>query len=715
TQDNDQETQTQELLLRTLYMYHPCRHPVLGYQDLFLRLTAADVKNFYNTRYVPNNQIYVVTGCIDPGLVIQTLMNAYQNSGRGKDLAISLPIEPQQISPRESGQEQERETVRLVYAWPTVSRSHPDSFALDLLATILTGGADGILTQKTQWEKPLTTDISAQSLSFRFTNGFFKIEATTLPENLVALENVIQQTIDQLKTQPITEQRLARAKKILEMNFLFHSQDINEVMDRMVRNYLMTGDPNFDSEYLAKINKVSLGDVQQAFQKYLPGNTRNRVVILPIGMLPVQIASQPVSAEKPKHKVFNFNNGLRVIVYSADQSLNLLMNQDPGSLPADLPSIVNLQFTVLGNTLVDDDTNTGRAAVLAEMLGRETNSLKSKDIQQYFDSIGASLEFAVGRNTIYASMTLLQDDLDKSLDYLTECVTHPVFTEEELARAKKRVITRIRKRGDTPLGQLMEQFIQTVPRNSPYHLHQDGTVASVESLTLKDIQNYYNMLFVPQNTIITVAGDKNPAKTMARINQLFESVPKSGVFQPISFDRKNDLLEPLKTHKRVETETGLALVAFPAPAMTEIKDYAAMTVFQAILGNLGTSNGRLYDRLQRTGMVYRVGVEQTQGPVPGYFYILLETDPNQLRLVLEQLMQILHQIKTGDITEQEFLLARQQVIARQRMQNPTLQEQARRFTLLTLYRISPDFDSELIEIIQNMKPDDVLEAVHKYL
>ena len=57
---DDPGRQSSELMLRTVFTESPFRHPVIGYLDVYNKLTRDDVLRYYKTRYVPNNLTFVV-------------------------------------------------------------------------------------------------------------------------------------------------------------------------------------------------------------------------------------------------------------------------------------------------------------------------------------------------------------------------------------------------------------------------------------------------------------------------------------------------------------------------------------------------------------------------------------------------------------------------------------------------------------------------------
>ena len=86
------------LLWSTTYRTHPYRHPIIGYQDLFSKLTRQDLLTYYKKMYIPNNMIVTVVGDIDTEAAYAHVVEAFGGVKRGTPPATARPIEKRQIS-----------------------------------------------------------------------------------------------------------------------------------------------------------------------------------------------------------------------------------------------------------------------------------------------------------------------------------------------------------------------------------------------------------------------------------------------------------------------------------------------------------------------------------------------------------------------------------------------------------------------------------------
>ncbi|MCA9041884.1 MAG: insulinase family protein, partial [Planctomycetaceae bacterium] len=109
-----------QAMKQLIFTEHPMRHPTVGYLQVLQNTTLDDVRNFYKTRYVPQNMIFVVGGDVQTEEVLEQVKGQFQGFLRTHELTIPRSQEPAQASPRETTVEMEGETVELSVAWPTV-------------------------------------------------------------------------------------------------------------------------------------------------------------------------------------------------------------------------------------------------------------------------------------------------------------------------------------------------------------------------------------------------------------------------------------------------------------------------------------------------------------------------------------------------------------------------------------------------------------------
>ena len=684
-----------KLLSQTIYTTHPVRHPTIGYLDVLNRTTNQTIIDFYRERYVPNNQVFVVVGDVGTQEVLDEVARQWAGTPRCRETVVPLPEEPLQLSPREAFQEMDGSTYDLVLAWPTVKLSHPDLYALDVAAYILAEGESSRLVRRLKYQRQLVLSVSSASYTPHFVKGFFAIMASAQPPHWQQASDEILRDVARLRDELVGEAELAKAKKQKAAELVFGQQTVQQTAESLGRNFLSAGDPLFERNYVENIQKVTAEQVRNVARRYFTPRRLSRVVIAPPGGIARQ-AGGTKDVAGGEIRSARLPNGLRVLL----------------KRHAHLP-MVNIQAYALGASLVDTEATAGRSALVGAMLDKGTAEHSARQIADYFDSIGGQLSMSAGRNTIFGSATVLRDDLPKAMGLFAECFTRPTFPDEEFEKVKTLALGAIARRADTPQAEIFELFYDNLPATSPYHLLQGGKPQTVERLTAKDLRAYHAKYFVPNNMIVTVFGDVEPDAAMALVRKHFGPLKPNPELEPIRFDRSNAIPENVVRHKQTGKPTGMVVFGYQGTSVLDRKDYAALTILDAIMSGYTYPGGWLHNELRGEGLVYYVHAFLLSGPAPGYFAILSQTQPEKIDEVVARIEKNVDRAKAGEISEEEFRTAVEMITSLHAQSNTTIAGQARQAALDELYGLGYAYDATFDARIQAVTLDDVVGIARK--
>jgi len=685
-----------ELFDQTMYQEHPVRHPTIGYLDPLTRLSREDLVAFYRSRYVPNNQVFVVVGDVETEKVLAAVVRQWADTPRGPETVIPMPTEPPQLTPREAVREMDGKMVEMILAWPTVELTHPDLFALDVAAAILGEGDSSRLVRRLKHEQGLVLSIRTASYTPHFVRGWFGVIATAPPEHWQQAADEILRQVDRLRDEPVSPAELQKAKKQKAAELVLDQQTVQDAADSLGRSFLATGEPLFDKHYVAGIQKVTAEQVQEAARKYLTPDRLNRVVICPPGLAPKSAEEAKASQETPIRLV-RLPNGLRV-----------LLKRQPHK------PMVNIQAAVLGGCLEETPQTAGLSALVAAMLDKGTPRMTAAQIAEFFDRIGGRFSTLGGRNTILASASVLREDFPEAAAVLAQCFLQPTFPDDQFAVVQKLALAAIARRADNPQQELMELFHASLPTSTPYHIMPGGTQETVQRLGPEDLRAYHARYFTPGNMVVTVFGDIDLDEALRIVGEHFGRLPQKPA-PKVEFQRPHRLEQNIMQHKKTSKQTGMVLLAYPAPSLFEEKEYAALTVLDAIVSGYSYPGGWLHEDLRGAGLVYMVHAFLMSGPAPGYFVVLAQTAPEKIPEVLRRIRAHLDRARRGDIPEEEFQRAVQMIISLHAQENTTPAEQAQQAAVYELFGLGYEYETQFEQRIRSVRREDVAAVAQKVL
>jgi predicted Zn-dependent peptidase len=266
----DPEGKLYEQFLSTAYKIHPYGRPVLGWTQDIMNLSPDAVKKIFAEYRAPDSIVIAAVGDINSRetlKLIEKYFGRIPTSSKKKNVVLA---EPPQTAERKVEVIFEANPMMVIgYHKPTAPAY--DDYVFDVLETILTTGRTSRLYNLLVTEMGIAESVDASNgiPATRYPNLFTILAKPRYPHTNKELEEVILREIEKIKTQPVTDMELAKAKNQLRMNYI-ENLDSNSNLASMLSYYeLLLGDYRYISNYLKIIDKVSAADIQKAAKLYL--------------------------------------------------------------------------------------------------------------------------------------------------------------------------------------------------------------------------------------------------------------------------------------------------------------------------------------------------------------------------------------------------------------------------------------------------------------
>ncbi|MBW4649629.1 MAG: insulinase family protein [Kastovskya adunca ATA6-11-RM4] len=280
--DNSPIGQMIEAFLDEAFQVHPYKRPVIGYNEDIRNLTRADVQEFFETYYPPNNLTIAVVGDVDASEVKQLAETYFGRfKGREKPPAVTA-VEPPQKQTREVTLELASQPWYLEgYHRPAID--HPDHVVYDIIGRLLSDGRTSRLYKSLVEEKQVA--LTAQGFSGfpgdRYPNLVLLYALTAPGHTVEEVATALRAEIERLRTEPVSAQELERVKTQARAEVL-RSLDSNMGMARNLVEYeVKTGDWRNLFEELEAIAAVTPKDIQRVAQVTFQPENRTIGRILP--------------------------------------------------------------------------------------------------------------------------------------------------------------------------------------------------------------------------------------------------------------------------------------------------------------------------------------------------------------------------------------------------------------------------------------------------
>lgn len=271
-----------EQLQAIAFQIHPYRWPIIGWMEDLKRLTLEDLKEYYKTYYNPGNAFLVVVGDFKKEELLPRIEKAFGSYSKGVVPNQERDKEAPQMGEKRIFVKREAQLPTILMAYHVPNLRDPDSYVLEVIATLLSGGKSSRLYQNLIREKRLVLSADADySLLSRDPYLFF-LSAEPLPnKESVEVEKALDQEIERLQKDLVSERELEKVKNQMEAPFIF-GQDSIFFQALVLAQHEIAFSWKAIDDYLPSIRKVTAEDIQRVAKKYLIPDNRTVGILIPL-------------------------------------------------------------------------------------------------------------------------------------------------------------------------------------------------------------------------------------------------------------------------------------------------------------------------------------------------------------------------------------------------------------------------------------------------
>ena len=293
--EDDPQGALVEALFAQAFLSHPYHWPVIGWFADLDAMSLEDLQRHYDTFSSPHNATLVVVGDIKAEFLLPTIKRLFEPIPRGPSPKQTLPPEPEQRGERRFLLKREAQVPFVIMGFRVPNYSSEDSYALDILESILSHGKSSRLYQSLVYDQKNSLAVGAEYSVLQTDPGLFYFYSLVNPSAKVeGVEEAIQHEILRLQNEPPSEQELQRAKNQVEAARVFE-QDSNfrHAMLMGQAESVGTGWRRID-QFIEHIHAVTAKDIQRVAKQYLTLDNRTVGILIPSPSPPPDMAPTAV-------------------------------------------------------------------------------------------------------------------------------------------------------------------------------------------------------------------------------------------------------------------------------------------------------------------------------------------------------------------------------------------------------------------------------------
>ena len=547
--DNVPYGYTDEIISSALYPKdHPYSWSVIGSLPDLQAATLADVREFYDQYYGAANATLVIAGDINIAETKEKVQRWFGEIRRGPDVK-PLPPMPVTLSATKSLSFEDgfAKLPELRMVFPTVQNYHPDTYALDVLAELLSGSRKSPLYKVIVEEKKLAPNAFTTQLSNELAGEFqFRVRANA-STSLGDVHTAIQEALARFEKEGFADAELERIKAKLETQLY---QGIATVLGKafqLSQDNEFAGDPAYVIKAAEKTMAVTREEVMRVYNQYLKNRPYVMTSVVPKGQLNLSVAGATPATVWQEKVVANVQNenvtrGTEADVPKTptkyDRAEPPFGNPPRFKMPAvwtekgknglailgiennEVP-LVSLDITIPGGHLRDSREKAGGAFLMAQLLNQGTARRTSAELEEAIGLLGSTINISCTNEEFRITANCLARNFEPTMALVQEMLLEPRWEVAEYDRLKKALETSLKGAEANAQAIANRNFYKLM--YGPEHIFSipvNGNLQTASALTLDDLKTLYQNSITPTGAAVHVTGAISKDRVVKQINPL---------------------------------------------------------------------------------------------------------------------------------------------------------------------------------------------------
>lgn len=247
-----------DLLSKAVYENHSLGYPILGTENTLETFNSDTLKKYVHDMYTPDKVVVSIAGNVDEKLIkeVESYFGSYQG---GED---RLELVKPSFHENRITRKKDTEQAHLCLGYNGLEIGNDKTYSLITLNNILGGSMSSRLFQDVREQRGLAYSVYSYHSSYQ-DSGMVTVYGGTGTNQLDSLYETIQETLDTLKRDGITEKELRNSKEQLKGSLMLSLESTNSRMSRNGKNELMLGEHRSLDDIIIKIDEVTEDTVNE--------------------------------------------------------------------------------------------------------------------------------------------------------------------------------------------------------------------------------------------------------------------------------------------------------------------------------------------------------------------------------------------------------------------------------------------------------------------
>lgn len=373
--------------------------------------------------------------------------------------------------------------------------------------------------------------------------------------------------------------------------------------------------------------------------------------------------------------------------------------------------IFNLQLVFKNSGYINDKDKQGLTSLTAKLLNEGTKKDGAVIFSRKLESKAISIHATHGFETFIIEISCLKSEYKQALAYLKEILNDPNLSQKTLKKLKTLQISALEQKENDFDYIAKKELKSMLFKDTPLENVAIGTKQSIDSITLKDIENNLKDIFNLNNLIIVAGGDFEKKLIKKEIKTILKnfSIQKANNFKEINATQKTHL-------KIIKKNTQQAYIYFGSDLNinSNDKDVYKAKVASFILGGSGFGSRLMEEIRVKHGLAYSAygyySINKSHTYFMGYLQTKIENQEKAKHLVIETIKDF---VKSG-VTQEELEAAKKFLSGSEPLRVETFSQRLSRAYHLFYKGLKQDYPKRELQLINSLTLEELNNFIKQH-
>ncbi|MBG0743944.1 MAG: insulinase family protein [Cylindrospermopsis raciborskii KL1] len=377
-----------------------------------------------------------------------------------------------------------------------------------------------------------------------------------------------------------------------------------------------------------------------------------------------------------------------------------------------IADIIAAKIFVRAGSCYENPEKAGLANLLSAVMTKGCDGFSSLEIAEKVESVGANLSVDASTDFFFLSLKTVSADFAEILALSGLLLKSPTFPEKQIELEKRLAIQDVRSQKEQPFNLAFQEIREAMYQNHPYGRSVLGTEASIHGINYKDLVEFHQNHFRPDNIVISIAGRITVKTAIEMVTEVFGDWTLPNIARPV-LDLPKISIAPKSCLQPLNTQQSIIMLGYMGSSINS-PAYPVLKLLSTYLGN-GLSSRLFVELREKRGLAYEISATYSTKPYPASFIVYMGTAPENTSRAIKELGQEVERLSQIELSPEELQTSKNKILGQYALGKQTNGQIAHMYGWYEILGLGIEFDHEFPQLINQVSAELAMTVANSYL